>query len=228
MEYETLKDEITNTATLTGRICSTPTLSHQVEGESFYEFKMEVNRLSQSSDIIPVTISERSVLGIELKEGNFFKLVGEYRSYNKLLSEKSKLILHFFAKEIETANAGEYENEVKLIGFLCKEPIYRKTPFNREICDILLAVNRTNYHKSDYIPCILWGRNARFVANQNIGCKIEIVGRIQSREYTKTLPDGEAENKTAYEVSCQRVSILSNISNFKLEEEQQQSDAVNN
>ena len=226
MEYEDLKEEITNVAVLAGKICTEPTLSYQMEGENFYEFKLEVNRLSESKDFIPVTISERAVFGIKLKEGSFVRVVGEYRSYNKLYSEKSKLILHLFAKEISQAE--EYENEVKLVGFLCKEPVYRKTPFNREICDILLAVNRTNYHKSDYIPCILWGRNARFVANQNIGCKIEVMGRIQSREYTKALPSGETENKVAYEVSCQRVSILSNISNIKLDETTQQDDVMNN
>ena len=228
MDYEVLKDEITNTGILIGKICSKPTLSHQVEGESFYEFKLEIDRLSSSKDIIPVTLSERAVFGVEIKQGQFVRLIGEYRSYNKLYSEKSKLILHFFAKEVEISNEEEYENEIKLVGFLCKEPVYRKTPFNREICDILLAVNRTNYHRSDYIPCILWGRNARFVANQNIGCKIELVGRIQSREYTKTLPDGSTENKMAYEVSCQRVSILSNISNIKLDNQTQQEDAINN
>lgn len=209
-----LSEEGTNFAKLSGKIYSEFTLSHQVEGENFYEFKIEVDRLSKIKDIIPVTISERTLMSKKYKVGDFVKIVGEYRSYNKLLGDKSKLILHFFAKEIEMPKTQENENEVRLLGFICKEPIYRKTPFDREICDVLLAVNRTNYHKSDYIPCILWGRNARFVANQNIGSKVEVVGRIQSREYSKTLENGQTETKTAYEVSCQRISLFSNITNI--------------
>lgn len=209
-----LSEEGTNFAKLSGKIYSEFTLSHQVEGENFYEFKIEVDRLSKIKDIIPVTISERTLMSKKYKVGDFVKIVGEYRSYNKLLGDKSKLILHFFAKEIDMSKNQESENEVRLLGFICKEPIYRKTPFDREICDILLAVNRTNYHKSDYIPCILWGRNARFVANQNIGSKVEVVGRIQSREYSKTLENGQTETKTAYEVSCQRISLFSNITNI--------------
>lgn len=227
MEYENLNLENTNYAVLSGEVVGDISLSHQIEGENFLEFAVRVKRLSGSADIIPVTVSERTVLGRKIEAGKFVKVMGEYRSYNKLCSEKSKLILHLFAKEIEIFDEEiENENEVKLTGFLCKEPVYRKTPFNREICDILLAVNRTNYHKSDYIPCILWGRNARFMASQNVGCKIEVVGRIQSREYTKTLENGEVENKTAYEVSCQRISMCQNISNINAEVASE--DAVNN
>lgn len=215
MEYTDKIDA--NIATLAGIICEELTFSHQVEGENFFEFKMEVKRLSESKDYIPVTISEKVLLGKKLKVGDFVRVEGEYRSYNKLLSEKSRLMLHLFAKDLMIDENKEYINEVKLTGFLCKEPIYRKTPFNREICDILLAVNRLNYHKSDYVPCILWGRNARFIAGQNVGCKMEIVGRIQSREYSKSHEDGSVETKTAYEVSCQRISILGNIASFKKE-----------
>jgi len=209
-----ISDETTNFAKLSGKIINEFEKSHQVEGENFFEFKLQVDRLSKIKDIIPVTISERTLMSKKFAVGDFVKVVGEYRSYNKLLGDKSKLILHFFAKEIEASKNQECENEVRLLGFICKEPIYRKTPFDREICDVLLAVNRTNYHKSDYIPCILWGRNARFVANQTIGCKVEVVGRIQSREYSKTLQNGEVETKTAYEVSCQRISLFSNITNL--------------
>lgn len=227
MEYENLNLENTNCATLAGEVVGEISVSHQIEGENFIEFAVKVNRLSGSADIIPVTISERTLLGQKIEAKKFVRVTGEYRSYNKLCSEKSKLILHLFAKEFELFDEEvENENEVKLTGFLCKEPVYRKTPFNREICDILLAVNRTNYHKSDYIPCILWGRNARFMASQNVGCKIEIVGRIQSREYSKTLVDGLVENKTAYEVSCQRISMCQNISNIK--EKERDEDVVNN
>jgi single-stranded DNA-binding protein len=217
MDYTKVCTENTNLAVASGRVASMPTHSHQVEGENFYEFKIEVERLSKIKDIIPVTVSERTLLGQDVKCGDFVKVSGEYRSYNKLAGEKSRLVLHFFAKEISKCAEEQFFNEVKLTGYICKEPIYRKTPFNREICDVLLAVNRTNYHKSDYVPCILWGRNARFVAGQNIGCKVEIIGRIQSREYNKVDENGQTETKTAYEVSCQRVAMLSNITPIKTE-----------
>jgi len=221
MEYNKT-EELTNVAQIAGKVQCEPVLSHQVENENFYEFKVEIERLSKIIDIIPVTISERALSGKMVGVGQFVKVSGEYRSYNKLAGEKSRLVLHLFAKEIEIVDAGaeNFENEVKLVGFICKTPIYRKTPFNREICDILLAVNRTNYHKSDYVPCILWGRNARFIAEQKIGCKVEITGRIQSREYVKAFEDGTSQTKTAYEVSCQRIMLLSNITPLKNSDEQ--------
>lgn len=218
MEYNKSYEDYTNLAQIAGRVVSEPELSHQVEDEKFYEFKVEVERLSKIKDTIPVTVSERNLLGRKISVGMFVKISGEYRSYNKLAGEKSKLVLHLFAKEIEQQENCEFINEVKLTGFICKAPIYRKTPFNREICDILLAVNRMNYHKSDYVPCILWGRNARFIAEQNIGCKLNIIGRIQSREYTKATENGEVETKTAYEVSCQRIALLSNITSMNSSE----------
>lgn len=210
MDYIKTHEGNTNVAQIAGVVACVPTLSHQVEGENFYEFRVDIERLSGIKDTIPVTISERTLANSSVEVGKFVKVCGEYRSYNKLTGEKSKLVLHLFAKEIEIGGEG-YLNEVRLTGFICKTPIYRKTPFDREICDVLLAVNRTNYHKSDYIPCILWGRNARFISQQNIGCKVEIVGRIQSRQYNKVLENGEVETKTAYEVSCQRIALLSNI-----------------
>lgn len=221
MNLTNIKEEISNFAIIAGEVVTTPEKSHQVEGENFYEFKIEVERLSKIKDIIPVTISERTLMGKEVKMGDFVRVVGEYRSYNKLQNEKSKLILHLFAKEITLNQNKDYENEVKLTGFVCKEPIYRKTPFEREICDVLLAINRQNYHKSDYVPCILWGRNARFMGNQSIGCKVEVIGRIQSRDYQKVNEKGETETRTAYEVSCQRIGLLSNISNIKQNNEEQ-------
>ena len=223
MDFENVKEENTNVAKVAGIVRSALELSHQVEGENFFEFKVEFERLSKIKDVIPVTVSERTIVGRNLKVGDFVRVEGEYRSYNKLLNEKSKLILHLFAKEIVVCEEdGEFENEVRLTGFVCKEPIYRKNPFDREICDVLLAINRANYHKSDYVPCIMWGRNARFMGSQAIGCKVEVVGRIQSREYTKMNERGETETKTAYEVSCQRIGLLSNISNLKSETQEQQ------
>lgn len=227
MNYNIMKEESTNTAKISGKICSEIEKSHQIDGENFLEFKVEVERLSKIKDVIPVTISERTLVGQNLKQGDFVRFEGEYRSYNKLISEKSKLILHFFAKSFAILDACENENEVKLVGFICKEPVYRKTPFDREICDILLAVNRTNYHKSDYVPCILWGRNARFIASQGVGCKIEITGRIQSREYNKTLESGEVVTRTAYEVSCQNVSVLNNVNSIPVPVDDEKSSAVN-
>lgn len=220
MEYDRLKEGTTNFTQISGRVCEEPVKSHQVEGEYFYEFKVEVERLSKVKDIIPVTISERAIVGECPKLGDFVKVTGEYRSYNKLQNDRSRLILHLFGKDLKVLNDQEqkdnlYINEVQLVGYVCKQPVYRKTPFDREICDVLLAVNRPNFHKSDYIPCIMWGINARFMASQNIGCKVELVGRIQSREYTKTSPDGEIETKTAYEVSCQRIAIISNVAGIQ-------------
>ncbi len=209
------KEETTNYAKIAGQIVSEPTKSHEIDGENFYEFSVRVNRLSEAKDIIPVTISERTLMENQLKKDDFVEVEGEYRSYNKFLGEKSRLILHLFAKDFHVQKDGQkYINEVKLTGFICKPPVYRKTPFDKEICDVLLAINRANYRKSDYIPCILWGRNARFLSNQDVGCKVELTGRIQSREYNKELPNGERESRTAYEVSCQTVSILGNITNL--------------
>lgn len=228
MNYTNFKEEMTNIARISGKVVSEMESSHQIEGENFFEFKVEVVRLSSVVDVIPVTISERTLMKSEIKVGDFVALEGEYRSYNKLFGEKSKLILHFFAKTISLLEKEGYVNEIKLIGFVCKEPVYRKTPFEREICDVLLAVNRTNYHKSDYIPCILWGRNARFMASQSTGCKVEVTGRIQSREYKKEREEGQFEIMTAYEVSCQTISVIGNITNLKLDKSELNQEVVNN
>lgn len=220
MYYDETNEVVANFAKISGTVVDDPVVSHMVEDEKFYEFKVAVERLSKIKDIIPVTVSERAIFN-PMKKGDFVEVEGEYRSYNKLFNDRSRLVLHLFAKDVAILEeAKENINEVKLVGFLCKEPVYRKTPLDREICDILIAVNRPNFHKSDYVPCILWGRNARFVANQNIGSKIEIVGRIQSREYTKQHPNGETENKTAYEVSCQRVSLVANLKGFVKDDEE--------
>ena len=205
MDYDLLKEN--NTAKIAGTICEEPVVSHQIDGENFLDFAVRVQRLSKAEDIIPVTISERAI-GEEIKLGDRVILTGQYRSHNKNINDKNRLILHFFAKDVEKDEKGEEVNYVKLVGFICKKPVYRTTPFNREICDVLLAVNRTNYHRSDYIPCILWGRNARFIADQPVGTKIETKGRIQSRIYTKKLENGEVEERTAFEVSCDFVAIV--------------------
>ena len=203
-------NEISNTALLAGTVKSKPVISHQIEGENFLDFELDVERLSKTVDTIPVTISERTENAKHLKVGDKILMHGQYRSHNKNINDKNRLLLHFFAKEVEPSNS-EQLNEVKLVGYICKTPVYRKTPFEREICDILLAVNRTtSYHRSDYIPCIFWGRNARFVSSLPVGTKLEIAGRIQSRTYIKAQENGTVKEKIAYEVSCQNVAVLEN------------------
>ncbi len=210
--------EITNSARLAGKIVPPLVFSHEVYGEKFYEFNVEVARRSGVKDVIPVTISERAT-NVDLHAGDNVGLIGEFRSYNKLEEGKSKLKLSMFAKEVELLNfEPEPENEIKLVGYICKEPVYRTTPFNREICDVLLASNRTNSNKSDYIPLIMWGRNARFMGSQPVGTKVEITGRIQSREYEKTLSNGSKETRTAYEVSVSAVKLLDKIVKYETPE----------
>lgn len=182
-----------------------------VEGERFYEGKLEVERLSETVDILPFTISEKLIkaYNLDLKVGQELALGGELRSYNRVIDGKSRLILSFFVKEVlspENLPDGS-TNTLKLVGYICKEPIFRVTPFNRQICDVLIAVNRPNFNKSDYLPCIFWGRNACLMQNQKVGTKVNLVGRIQSRTYKKEIADGEFEERTAYEVSGQKLSI---------------------
>ncbi len=199
---------------LIGKVASEKTFSHEVYGEKFYSFVLEVPRLSETSDMIPVTISER-LIEEELTIGKKVVIEGQFRSYNGYENEKNRLVLTVFAKEI-TFKPDEEElevskehtsNEVTLSGYICKKPIYRQTPFKREIADILLAVNRA-YNKSDYIPCIAWGRNARFCQTIEVGTEVKIVGRVQSRGYEKKLEDGTVLNKVAYEVSIISMEVI--------------------
>ena len=224
MNYELL---LNNNVELWGKIKTNPEYSHTVVGENFYEFLLEVPRLSDSSDIIPITISEKLFTKDSIKVDTLIALSGQFRSYNKLIDGKSKLMLTVFVREITNVDANKNPNIITLKGFLCKEPIFRTTPFKREICDILLAVNRA-YNKSDYIPCIAWGRNARFVKNLPVGTKLEIEGRIQSRVYQKKLNEDEVVNKTAYEISISKVSVLENeqITTIELEQLKQTENAV--
>jgi len=208
-----LELENNNYVRVSGVITTEPKFSHEVYGEGFYEFNIKIKRLSDIFDIIPVTISERLMNEKTIEVGEKVHFVGQYRSYNKLSENKSKLLLTIFIKVFLEVN--EYdENEIEITGYVCKEPIYRTTPFNREICDVLIAVNRS-YNKSDYIPCIAWGRNARFVKSFKIGDKVSVTGRIQSRAYQKKLDNGDIVTKTAYEVSLNKVS-LENENNMQL------------
>ncbi len=208
-----------NYITLVGKVTGEKKLSHEIYGEKFYVFNLEIPRLSGNSDIIPVTISERIINDDTLVEGKKLLVKGQFRSYNSYVNEKNKLILTVFAKDIVEVKENEVEeenemvkkdvvtNEVVLIGYICKKPIYRQTPFGREIADILLAVNRA-YNKSDYIPCIAWGRNARFCQTIDVGVQVKIVGRVQSRTYEKKFEDGTAETRVAYEVSIGSLEVI--------------------
>lgn len=206
--------EKNNQVTLKGKMVGTPTYSHSVMGEGFYEFTLSVPRLSNEVDLLPITISERLLSEISMKEE--IGICGQLRSYNKLDGDRSKLILTIFAREIIDPEEVTSSNLIKITGYVCKEPIYRTTPFGREITDLLVAVNRA-YNKSDYLPCIAWGRNARFAGDLQVGEKIELGGRIQSRKYQKKISETESEMRTAYEVSI--ASIMSVVLDQSEEEE---------
>ncbi|MBR3162615.1 MAG: single-stranded DNA-binding protein [Clostridia bacterium] len=208
-----------NYLTLVGKVTGEKRFSHEIYGERFYIFDLSIARLSGNADVIPVTVSERLITDSMLEEGRKLMVKGQFRSYNSYENEKNKLILTVFAKDIAEVKEPEIEeendmvskdtitNEVVLIGFVCKKPIYRQTPFGREIADLLLAVNRA-YNKSDYIPTIAWGRNARFCQNLEVGTQVKIVGRVQSRQYEKKFEDGTSEIRVAYEVSVGSLEVI--------------------
>ena len=217
-----------NYLTLVGKVTGEKKFSHEIYGESFYVFNLSIPRLSGNSDIIPITVSERLIKEDTLMEGKKLLVKGQFRSYNSYENEKNRLILTVFAKdiiEVEENNEEEENemvkkdtitNEVVLIGYICKKPIYRQTPFGREISDLLLAVNRA-YNKSDYIPCIAWGRNARFCQNLEVGTEVKVVGRVQSRNYEKKHEDGTVETRVAYEVSVGSLEVIDENEDSKQE-----------
>ena len=218
-----------NYLVLIGKIISEKSFSHEIYGESFYLFNLEVPRLSGNEDIIPITISERLIANFDLEIGKKVVVEGQFRSYNSYENERNRLVLTVFAKDImEYSEENQEEpkekisNEVTLNGYICKKPIYRQTPFGREIADLLLAVNRA-YNKSDYIPCIAWGRNARFCENMEIGTEVRIVGRVQSRIYEKKFEDGTVEQRVAYEVSIGSLEVIDKKEN---QEENQEAEAI--
>ena len=211
--------EKNNTVHISGEIVSDATFSHEVYGEGFYELLVKVMRLSGQADLLPITVSERLIEGAMLEKGKHISANGQFRSYNKLENGKSRLMLTVFIREIvEDESDGKNPNSIVLSGYICKPPVYRTTPFNREIADILIAVNRA-YNKSDYIPCIAWGRNARFVKNLAVGDKVAIAGRIQSREYQKKFSETDIRTMTAYEVSVSKLAAFDDESGFDLENE---------
>ena len=200
-----MENLLNNEVVLEGYVNSEPELSHEIYGEKFYKFELEVLRLSENADNIIVTMSERLMEGCDLNLGAKLKIYGQFRSYNNYSGEGNKLVLTVFVKRFVEEDEEELlPNTVYLNGYICKEPIYRVTPFGREICDMLLAVNR-RYGKSDYIPCITWGRNAKFTESLPVGTNVKIWGRIQSREYKKKINEEEFITKTAYEVSVTKM-----------------------
>jgi len=215
MNYNSEKN---NKVYVSGEIVSDASFSHEVFGEGFYEFFVKVMGLSGQADNLPVTVSERLLTGGELEKGKRLSAVGQFRSYNKIENGKSRLMLTVFIRELIEDDPERNPNSILLSGYICKPPVYRTTPFNREIADVLVAVNRA-YNKSDYIPCIAWGRNARFVKTLSVGDKIAVSGRIQSREYQKKLSDTEFKTMTAYEVSVSKLAAFDDREDFDLDTE---------
>ena len=202
-----------NQVVIMGEIVSDFSFSHEIFGEGFYMVDVKVERLSDSNDMIPVMVSERLIDVTSDYRGQNIMVSGQCRSYSRHEERKNKLVLSVFAREIEFVDEtpeGSKTNQIYLDGYICKEPIYRKTPLGREIADLLLAVNRP-YGKSDYIPCICWGRNARYANNFHVGTRCEIWGRIQSREYMKKLSEDQVEKRVAYEVSVSKLELLDNL-----------------
>ncbi len=202
-----------NQATIAGEVCSELTFSHMIYGERFFQFKLRIPRLSEHYDIISVTVSERFFTEIKPQYDDILLVEGQFRSYNNFTDVGNRLILTVFAKKItplESLNQVPNSNQIYLSGYICKPPIYRTTPFQREIADILLAVNRF-YSKSDYIPCIAWGRNAKFAEDLPVGTHLNLWGRIQSRDYQKRVDNDNFIIKTAYEISISKMEIAEGI-----------------
>lgn len=199
-----------NQVELTGEITSDFRYSHEVYGEGFYMADISVKRLSDNVDVIPLMISERLIDTEQSYIGRLICVSGQFRSYSRHEEKKNRLVLSVFVRELEFVDGmpeGDKSNQIFLDGYICRKPIYRKTPLGREIADILLAVNRV-HSKSDYIPCIAWGRNARYMNRLSVGTHLAISGRVQSREYIKKLEDGTQEIRTAYEVSVSRIEVV--------------------
>ena len=202
MNYEMMNN---NKVFLTGNVVDEPEFSHETFGEGFYELKLSVPRLSEYNDVIPIIVSEKLLAKDAFKVGNEVAVKGQFRSYNKIVDGTSKLVLTVFIREMGEIDRSMNPNIIEITGYVCKPPIYRTTPFNREICDLLVAVNRA-YNKSDYLPCIAWGRSAQYIKDTEVGSQVSIVGRIQSRDYQKKIGE-DTITKTAYEISINRVQV---------------------
>lgn len=199
-----------NQVTIMGEVVSEFKFSHEVFGEGFYMVEVLVRRLSNSEDKIPVMVSERLIDVDQDYRGEFIYVTGQFRSYNRHEEQKNRLVLSVFAREIafvEEEMDASKTNQILLEGYICKAPVYRKTPLGREIADLLLAVNRP-YGKSDYIPCICWGRNARYASGFDVGQHVQLLGRIQSRDYVKKISETQTQTRTAYEVSVSKLECM--------------------
>ena len=198
-----------NQALIIGAIEDEFQFNHEIYGEKFYTCTIRVPRLSGTDDNVRIMVSERLIMDGEYNVGDKVEVSGQFRSYNSYENGDNRLVLTDFAKDIEHYEESDNKNPntLYLNGFICKKPVYRTTPFGREITDLLLAVNRS-YNKSDYIPIIAWGRNARFAKNLNVGDNVKIWGRIQSRTYQKRISEEETLTKTAYEVSVNRMELV--------------------
>ena len=197
-----------NKTLLRGTLAALPAFSHENHMRKFYRFSLEVPRLSGAVDVLPVIAAQDVLDGMDLFSGDRIEVTGQIRSFNSKAQQSRKLILSVYAEALTTAE-GEAENRVQLCGALCKPPVYRRTPLGREICDVMLAVSRA-YHRSDYIPCILWGRAAQEASVLSPGAALALTGRMQSREYVKVLPGG-SEKRVAYEVSATRSAFSGDI-----------------
>lgn len=214
-------EENANFLHLSGVLTDNPVYGHEVFGEKFYYATLSVPRLSGAEDLLPITVSERLMDGEPLTIGSKLALDGQLRSYNKVIEGAGRLLITGFAQHLVDPDSDENPNQVQLTGALCKLPSYRTTPFGREIADLMLAVNRA-YGKSDYIPCITWGRTARFASHLKVGDKVTLLGRFQSRAYQKQLPDGTVIGKTAYEVSVGRLTMAEQPATAEHEEHEDQ------
>ena len=192
-----------NNVVIGGIVVEEIEFSHEIFDEKFYRFAIKTKRLSDQEDVIPIIISERIPNIENIKLDKIVKIEGQFRSYNMQTEGKNKLVLSVFVKNMEFCDDESILNNTNLIGYICKTPVYRKTPLGREITDVLVAVNRT-YRKSDYVPCILWGRNAKFCETLPVGTQVKLSGRIQSRTYEKKMDNGDVTKKVAYEISVSK------------------------
>ena len=203
-----------NRAELCGRFFTLPEVSHENHGQKFYHFYLEVERLSGTADVLRVVAPERVLMAADLEQGDMLFVRGQVRSYNEHTQGGHRLRVFVYADELQ-CREGEPLNDICLTGAVCKAPVYRRTPLGREICDVMLAVSR-GYHRTDYLPCITWGQTARLAASLSPGDQLELLGRLQSREYQKTTPDG-VQTRTAYEISVQSVQLLEDVRPISLE-----------
>lgn len=216
-----------NNIYLEGKVTSELEFSHEMYGEGFYTFSLEVPRLSDATDQLNITISERLINEGEINVGEDIVVEGQLRSYNKYMDGANRLILTVFARDVYPCEErSKNPNQIFLDGYICKAPVYRKTPFGREISDMLLAVNRP-YNKSDYIPTIAWGRNSRYCKSLEVGDNIRIWGRLQSREYQKKVGEEDVIKKIAYEVSISKMErVTDDMEEEVIEDSSEEKDAM--